>query len=122
MIRILHEGGDFHSTVATEIFSEVARAVELGEVIVDERCRTPFNRDVPLVKERFEQQRGQAKAVVFAILYGKQEQSLSEDLDISQSEAQELINNFLKRKPAVRSWKLAVLAEARSKTRVRSLL
>lgn len=70
---------DIHTRTASEIFG----------VALDEVTRT---------------QRGQAKAINFGLIYGKQAFSLGKDLGISRNEAQDYINRYFARYPKVQAY------------------
>ncbi len=58
-------------------------------------------------------QRGQAKAINFGLIYGKQAFSLGKDLGISRNEAQDYINRYFARYPQVQEYMEAVKRQAK---------
>merc|ERR1740123_2497239 len=99
MIEGFNLGGDFHSRTAAEMFEDVRRAVDKGEVTVDDGQMS-----IPSVKSVFPRYRAQAKQLNFAIAYGAGAHSLKGDLNISQSEADEVIKRWYKARPEVLDW------------------
>jgi len=145
MIDNLTRGGDYHSEVAAEIFPHVAEAVRKGQVAIDESVQPQAKRHrksiwskrdqmqkpdaagaemgpKPTVKSKFARERSQAKAVNFSIVFGKEAQSLGEDLGIETRQAEELINKWYSKKPVVKRWKEQMLRESRAHGRALSLL
>jgi len=101
MIEKLKKGGDYHSEVAVSMFPDIRQAVHNGEVVVERDAARPH---LPTVKEKYSVERSSVKALNFGIVYGKTARSLSEDLDISFDDAQELVQKWFNSKPAVRKW------------------
>ncbi|WKY48885.1 DNA polymerase I [Eubacteriaceae bacterium ES3] len=79
---------DIHTRTASEIFG-----VQLEEV-----TRT---------------QRGQAKAINFGLIYGKQAFSLGKDLGISRNEAQDYIDKYFARYPKVQAYMENIIKQAK---------
>eukprot|EP00928_Gymnodinium_smaydae_P040544 TRINITY_DN2748_c0_g1_i1.p1 TRINITY_DN2748_c0_g1~~TRINITY_DN2748_c0_g1_i1.p1 ORF type:complete len:970 (-),score=221.52 TRINITY_DN2748_c0_g1_i1:1608-4475(-) len=132
MAQKLARGGDYHSEVCVEMFQHVADAVASGEVAVDasEAVASPMvaaskgdaRAARPTVKQRFAEERSRAKAVNFAIIFGKEATSLAEDLNVTESDAEALMEAWFRNKPEVRKWKKQVLSESRLEGRALSLL
>jgi len=120
MVANLSRGGDYHSETAVEMFPHIAEAVASGRVVLDKS--SAGSSDLPTVKDVFGRERGQAKAVNFAIVYGKEAVSLAEDLDIAPHEAEQLIDTWYRLKPFVKKWKEQVVRECRKDAYTRSLL
>eukprot|EP00927_Polykrikos_kofoidii_P024115 TRINITY_DN2199_c0_g1_i2.p1 TRINITY_DN2199_c0_g1~~TRINITY_DN2199_c0_g1_i2.p1 ORF type:complete len:1037 (+),score=143.03 TRINITY_DN2199_c0_g1_i2:53-3112(+) len=117
MIEKLTTGGDYHSEVAAEMFLHIGEAIAAGDVSIDKD-----GSNTPTVKARYGQERTQAKAVNFAIIYGKTPMSLGEDLGITTEEAEGLIEKWYRSKPEIRLWKEQLLQDARAHGRALSLL
>jgi DNA polymerase-1 len=90
LVKAFQEGQDIHSLTAAQIF-----AVNLSEVN--------------------EQQRRQAKAINFGILYGKSAFSLAEELGISRGEAAEIIKKYFERYPTIRAFLDGLMNSAKEK-------
>lgn len=88
---------DIHTRTAAEIFN-----VEFNEVTSS--------------------MRGSAKAVNFGIVYGISDYGLSENLQISRKKAQEYIDNYFKKYPKVKSYMDEMVALAKEKGYVTTLL
>lgn len=120
MIKKFHEGGDFHSETALEMFAHIAEAVEKGEVAL---CEQEAKRlGVPCVRQAFSSERSKAKAVNFGVVYGMSPMSLAEDLGIPKEEAESLMERWFASKPEVRAWIQEVRNFTRHKQRATSLL
>ncbi len=90
-------GEDIHKRTASEIFNV------FPELVTDEMRR-------------------QAKTINFGVLYGMGAFSLGKDLGISRSEAQQFIDNYFERYPAVLHYLEAKKEEAREHQYVKTLL
>merc|ERR1712066_168383 len=101
MIEKLTKGGDYHSEVTADMFAHVADAVARREVVIDESKRKG---DLPTIKDIFGTERKQAKAVNFAIVFGKEASTLGEDLGITIDAAEDLMRAWFRSKPEVRKW------------------
>lgn len=97
MIEGFKAGVDVHRRTAAEIFGVSLEAVT-------------------------DTQRRQAKAINFGILYGMGPYRLSNELEISQTEAKEMIERYFKRYPAVSAYLDEMLETARKEGRVRTML
>lgn len=97
MIDAFNNEEDIHSKVASDIYSVPISAVS-------------------------KDQRRNAKAVIFGIVYGISGFGLSENLDINTKEASMLIEKYLNLYPSVRKYMEDVVAEAKNKGYVRTLM
>jgi len=82
------EGQDVHALTASQLYS-----VPLGQVDADQRRK--------------------AKAVNFGLLYGKSAFALSEDLNITRTEAAEIIKLYFARYPTIRAFLDGLVVEAK---------
>ncbi|MBI3012885.1 MAG: DNA polymerase I [Elusimicrobia bacterium] len=96
LIQSFREGADIHRSTASEVWH------------------------VPM-EQVSEEQRKNAKAINFGIVYGQQAYGLSQSLKISQSEAQNMIDQYFQRYAGVRNWIEQTIAEARKNGFVRTL-
>ncbi|MEL7426388.1 MAG: DNA polymerase I [Bacteroidota bacterium] len=97
MLEAFQTGQDIHRATAARVFD------------------TPYdevNRD----------QRGQAKTVNFAIIYGAGSQNLSQQLGISRSEAKELIETYFSRYPGLKNYMEDTVKYARENGHVTTML
>ncbi len=69
-----------------------------------------------------DEQRRQAKAINFGVIYGMSAFGLAKQLDISRRDAQEFIDRYFERYPAIRTFMDAKIAEAREKQYVTTIL
>eukprot|EP00448_Togula_jolla_P018526 CAMPEP_0170583406 /NCGR_PEP_ID=MMETSP0224-20130122/8115_1 /TAXON_ID=285029 /ORGANISM="Togula jolla, Strain CCCM 725" /LENGTH=849 /DNA_ID=CAMNT_0010906725 /DNA_START=79 /DNA_END=2629 /DNA_ORIENTATION=- len=117
MIEKLTRGGDYHSEVAVEMFPYIKKMLNEGKVSL-----SSDKKGVPSVKALFTTERGQAKAINFGIVYGKEAPSLAEDLDITTREAEKLVEAWFASKPAVKKWRQNIMNEVTQTGMVSSLL
>ncbi len=66
--------------------------------------------------------RSSAKAVNFGIIYGQSAHGLAATTGMSRSQAQQFIDNYFARFPRIREWMAEVLAEARERGYVETIL
>jgi DNA polymerase-1 len=97
LIKAFKEGNDIHTKTASDIFN-----VPLDEVTKD--------------------QRRQAKAVNFGILYGISSFGLSEDLNIDVYKAKNFIDNYLKTYPRISEYMKETIASAHQNGYVKTLM
>ena len=69
-----------------------------------------------------DEQRRQAKAINFGVIYGMSAFGLAKQLGIARREAQEFIDTYFERYPGIRTFMDACIAEAREKMYVTTLL
>jgi len=120
MIEKLSRGGDYHSEVAAEMFPHVRHAVQQGQAVINsDDVRFEGQQTV---KSLFAAERSKAKAVNFGIVYGKSSSSLAEDLGISPSEGEQLVEAWHRTKPEVQKWADRVKRDSADKKRSLSLL
>ena len=79
LVRAFTEGQDVHALTASQLFS-----VEIKDVDSDQRRK--------------------AKAINFGLLYGKGPFALAEDLNVSRTEASEIIARYFARYPTIRAF------------------
>ncbi len=97
LIEAFQKGHDIHAMVASEVY-----ATPLEDVTPDQRRR--------------------AKAINFGIIYGQSSYGLAASLDIEKDEAATFIDTYFSRYPGVEEFIDKVLAEARSKGYVTTIL
>lgn len=97
LIEAFHKGQDIHTRTASEVFGVAMESVT-------------------------KEMRRAAKAVNFGIVYGISDFGLSQDLGISRAEAKEYIENYFERYRGVKVYIDRVIAEAREKGYVTTLL
>lgn len=88
LTKAFREGQDVHSLTASQIFS-----VPVGEVSSDQRRK--------------------AKAINFGLLYGKSAFTLSEELEITRTEAADIIKVYFARYPTIRNFLDGLVVKAK---------
>jgi DNA polymerase I len=88
MLKAFQEGADIHAATASRVFATPIDAVT-------------------------REQRGKAKAVNFGIIYGQSAFGLAENLNISRTEAKEIIDNYFAQYPRVKEYMDNAIARAR---------
>lgn len=97
MIQAFREGRDIHATTAAKVFGVELDAVEPG-------------------------MRRKAKEVNFGIIYGISAFGLSQNLDISRSEAGEIIESYFKEFPGVKTYMDGMVEQAKKDGFVETIL
>ncbi|MCO6475845.1 MAG: DNA polymerase I [Phaeodactylibacter sp.] len=97
MLEAFQSGKDIHRATASRVF------------------------DVPY-EEVTKEQRYRAKTVNFSLIYGAGAHNLSQQLEIKRSEAQELINQYFKRYPGLKSYMDRAVKDARENGYVKTLM
>jgi DNA polymerase-1 len=97
MIEAFKNGLDIHAATASKVFN-----VALEDVTRDQRSK--------------------AKAVNFGIAYGQGAFGLAENLNISRTEAKEIIDNYFKEFPGIQEYKQMAIESAREKGYAETLL
>lgn len=105
LINSLHNGADVHLAVANSSF-------ELG---IPEECLNKNHHEYKSYKEKFKKERFNAKCITFGLLYGKGAYGFAKDFDITEKEAQVMIDNFFKGMPQVKEAITKTHQEVRSK-------
>ncbi len=95
--KAFHQGGDIHLATAAKVL------------------HIPPEKVTP-------EQRNRAKAINFGIVYGQQAFGLSQQLGISNQEAQELIGSYFEKYAGVKVWIEKIKKEARANGFVKTLL
>ena len=97
MIDAFSKGVDIHTATASKVF------------------RTPVN-------EITREQRSQAKAVNFGIIYGQSAFGLAQNLNISRKEAKGIIDSYFEEYPTIKKYMENVVASAREQGYVKTVL
>ena len=97
MINAFKAGYDIHASTAARVFS------------------------VPL-EEVTREQRSAAKAVNFGIIYGQSAFGLSQNLNISRTEAKTIIDSYFDQYPTIKSYMDGAIAQAREKGYVETIM
>jgi DNA polymerase-1 len=97
MIEAFKNGIDIHTATASKVF------------------HTP-------VDQITREQRSQAKAVNFGIIYGQSAFGLAQNLNISRKEAKSIIDSYFEEYPTIKKYMETVVAEAREQGYVKTVL
>lgn len=97
MINAFKSGQDIHAATAAKVFN-----VSLDEVTRD--------------------QRSAAKAVNFGIIYGQSAFGLAQNLNISRTEAKQIIDSYFEQYPTIKGFMDAAVASAREKGYVETIM
>ena len=77
---------------------------------------------VPLLKEKYSNERKMAKIMNFSIAYGKTEHGFSKDWGCSIEEAKDTVNRWYSDRPEVQAWQEVVKGVAMTKGWTKTLL
>jgi DNA polymerase-1 len=97
MIKAFREGYDIHSATAAKVFNTT----------IDQVTR---------------EQRGAAKAVNFGIIYGQSAFGLSQNLNISRTEAKSIIDSYFEQYPTIKSYMDKTIGQAREMGYVETIM
>ena len=103
MIEAFESGGDFHSRTAVTMFDNIQKEIDNKEVLL-EWDYSNGQPPAPLVKEKYSNERKQAKMMNFSIAYGKSSHGFSKDWGCSLEEAQEVLDAWYKERQEVKEW------------------
>ncbi len=92
LIKSLNNGYDVHLAVANSSFN-------LG---IPEECLSKKHPEYSKYKKQFKKERTNAKIITFGTLYGKEAYGFAIDFEISEDEAQKMIDSFYAGMPKVR--------------------
>merc|ERR1712216_63450 len=121
MLSAFEAGGDFHTRTAVGMFPYIRDAIEKGEVLLEwDYANGPP--PVPMVKEKYSEERRKGKILNFSIAYGKTVYGLAVDWGVSKEEAQQTVDAWYADRPEVREWQQCVQREAREHRVTRTLL
>ena len=104
MLDAFHKGGDFHSRTAVSMYPHIAQEVKEGKVLLEAGEALPGQSDTPLLKDKFGSERRKAKAMNFSIAYGKSSYGFAKDWNMSQEEAQAVVDRWYSERQEVKEW------------------
>ncbi|CAI5726544.1 hypothetical protein KXD40_002256 [Peronospora effusa] len=122
MIEAFKAGGDFHSRTAMGMYPYVAKAVEDGDALLEWDNSCGEEPPAPLLKDKFGNERKNAKILNFSIAYGKTAFGLSKDFKVSRKEAAETLEKWYADRAEVRDWQKRAINIARTYGYTRTLL
>ena len=94
LIESFQRGDDPHLSTANKFY-------KLG---IPAECLSVIHPEYESYKDKYSKERGNAKAITFGLSYGKTANSFAKDFGISNEEAEDLVNNYFKSAPGVKSW------------------
>lgn len=121
MIDAFQSGGDFHSRTAVSMFDNIQQEIDQGELLLEWDYSKGDTPTAPLVKEKYSNERKQAKMMNFSIAYGKSSHGFSKDWGCSLEEAQAVLDAWYKERQEVKSWQDNVKQIAMQKGWTRTL-
>lgn len=118
MIEAFDKGGDFHSRTAANMFDNIKKEIEAGRILLE---KTP-GVDLPLLKDKFANERKRAKTMNFSVAYGKSSFGFAKDWKCSLEEAQRFMDLWYADRPEVKEWQEQVKKIAIEKGFTRTLV
>jgi DNA polymerase-1 len=103
MIKAFELGGDFHSRTALGMYPEIKQALDKGDCIL-EWDFSQGDAPTPLLKEKFSNERKNAKIMNFSIAYGKTVHGFMKDWNCSEEEAKKTMDLWYSDRPEVKTW------------------
>ncbi len=98
MIQAFKEGGDFHSRTAIGMYDYIRKDIEEGKILLEwDKSKGPA--PVPLLKDKYANERKKAKTVNFSIAYGKSAHGFANDWNCTLEEANKVINAWFSDRP-----------------------
>ncbi|MES1908076.1 MAG: hypothetical protein MHM6MM_001082 [Cercozoa sp. M6MM] len=119
MLDAFEIGGDFHSRTAVTMSEEMKQEVARGELLIEPDETKP---DVPLVKDKYKEERKRAKIVNFSAAYGKTAHGFMKDFGTTLKAAKKTLDSWYSERREVKIWQDRQRANARMLHYVRTLL
>lgn len=101
MIEAFKAGGDFHSRTAAGMFPNIAQELKDGKLLLE---KNPNIKDLPLLKDKYANERKKAKTMNFSVAYGKSAFGFAKDWNCSLEEAQRFLDLWYSDRPEVHKW------------------
>lgn len=118
MLDAFDKGGDFHSRTAANMFEHIKKEIEAGRLLLE---KTP-GVDLPLLKDKFANERKRAKTMNFSVAYGKSAFGFAKDWGCSLDEAQRFLDLWYADRPEVLEWQEQIKKIAIEKGFTRTLM
>ncbi|KAG3118228.1 DNA polymerase I [Phytophthora idaei] len=122
MIEAFKAGGDFHSRTAMGMYPYVAKAVDNGDALLEWDHTSGKEPPAPLLKDKYGDERKNAKVLNFSIAYGKTAFGLAKDFNVSRKEAADTLEKWYADRGEVRHWQKRAIETARTYGYTRTLL
>jgi len=92
LVDALNKGSDMHLKIANQFY-------ELG---IPEEALFKTHKDYKMYKEKFYNERNRAKTITFGLCYGKSAYGFSKDFNISEDEAQKIVDKYFEGMPLLK--------------------
>ena len=103
MIDAFKKGGDFHSRTAANMFPDIKAELDKGTLLL-EKDKSAKNQSLPLLKDKYANERKKAKTMNFSIAYGKSAHGFAKDWECSIEEATKTVELWYSDRPEVLNW------------------
>jgi DNA polymerase-1 len=105
MIEAFKKGGDFHSRTAANMFPHVKDELDAGTLLLEKDTSGDESKSaLPLLKDKYANERKKAKTMNFSIAYGKSAHGFAKDWDCSLEEAAKTVDLWYSDRPEVLEW------------------
>jgi len=106
MIEAFKQGGDFHSRTAANMFSNIKNELAQGKLLLEKGSSTTDGSgvEIPLLKEKYANERKKAKTMNFSVAYGKSAFGFAKDWNCSVEEAEKFVDLWYSDRPEVKEW------------------
>ena len=105
MINAFQKGGDFHSRTAANMFPYVKEELDAGTLLLENDSSEDHSKSqLPLLKDKYANERKKAKTMNFSIAYGKTAHGFAKDWNCSLEEAMNTVDLWYSDRPEVRKW------------------
>jgi DNA polymerase-1 len=103
MIQAFRQGGDFHSRTAANMFDYIKKDLNNGLILL-EKSKNIEENTLPLLKDKYANERKKAKTMNFSVAYGKSAYGFAKDWNCSVEEAERFVELWYSDRPEVRKW------------------
>ena len=105
MIKAFKIGGDFHSRTAANMFPNIKKELDNGILLLEkDNSGDQTKSNLPLLKDKYANERKKAKTMNFSIAYGKSAHGFAKDWDCSLDEANKTVDLWYSDRPEVLKW------------------
>ena len=101
MIEAFQTGGDFHSRTAAGMFPYIKNELDQNLLRLE---KGEGNDNVPLLKDKYANERKKAKTMNFSVAYGKTSFGFAKDWNCSLEEAENFLNLWYSERKEVKDW------------------
>ncbi len=106
MIEAFRQGGDFHSRTAANMFDYIKKDLNEGKLLLEKgkSSGTEGGPEIPLLKDKYANERKKAKTMNFSVAYGKSAFGFAKDWNCSVEEAERFVDLWYSDRPEVKQW------------------